>query len=455
MTKASRALSLVGRILAGKYRVEKVLGTGGMGVVVAATHLDLQKRRALKLMHAEHATNARAVERFLREARAAVRLESKHVARVFDVGRLDSGAPYIVMEYLEGSDLGAISKARGQLPVGEAALYVAQAASAIADAHAAGIVHRDLKPSNLFLTTLRDGSPCIKVLDFGISKVAPGEGGDALDITQTRELLGSPLYMAPEQMRANQPVDGRVDIWGLGVILYKLVTGRLPFYAHGLIEICSVVLERPPTPPSVLRPDLPPELDALILRCLAKEPAARLASAAELAEALVPFVEMRTSVERISIELIEEPAPPASVAACSMPFEGEERRSSGVPIEIVDEPEKSGSRVVTQPPPPAPRAAPRPRRGAVARAASVVLGLVGSALVVSGSGIAVSRDQAVTKSALRATAVGWSGGGAEAPIRARAVVPATCPVEQKAPPRAAPGGPEDPFRILGEPRTRY
>jgi len=163
----------VGDVLAGKYRVEKILGMGGMGIVVAAMHLDLREMRAIKLIRPD-ARSAQSVERFLREARAVVRLRSEHVAEVYDVGRLESGAPYIVMELLEGQDLSTISKMRGTLPIEEAVLYVTQACHALAEAHAAGIVHRDLKPGNLFLTRRPDGSVCIKVLDFGISGILSG-----------------------------------------------------------------------------------------------------------------------------------------------------------------------------------------------------------------------------------------------------------------------------------------
>jgi len=276
-----------GEVLAGKYRVERVLGVGGMGVVVAATHLDLLEPRALKFMLPTALDNAEAVERFLREARAAARLRSEHVAKVHDVGRLDNGAPYMVMEYLAGADLGAVLKQRGPLPAHEAALYTIQACSALAEAHDSGIIHRDLKPANLFLTYRPDGTPCVKVLDFGISKM--GAAGSDFEMTKTHAVLGSPHYMSPEQMRSARNVDARSDVWSLGVILYKLTTGKAPFRGQNITELISAVLEGAPPPPSSLRAGLPLALDAIVARCLRRKPEERFQSVTELAVALTPF----------------------------------------------------------------------------------------------------------------------------------------------------------------------
>ncbi len=276
-----------GEILAGKYRVERVLGMGGMGVVVAATHLDLHEMRAIKFMLPTALDNAEAVERFMREARAAARLRSEHVAKVHDVGHLENGSPYMVMEYLSGADLGSVLKQRGPLPAHEAALYAIQVCSALAEAHTSGVIHRDLKPANLFLTQRPDGTPCVKVLDFGISKVT-GAGSD-FEMTKTHAVLGSPQYMSPEQMRSSRSVDARTDIWSLGVILYKLITGKAPFRGQNITELISAVLEGAPPPPSQVRPGLPLGLDAIIERCLARKPEGRYASVNELAAALFPF----------------------------------------------------------------------------------------------------------------------------------------------------------------------
>lgn len=275
-----------GDILAGKYRVERVLGSGGMGTVVAALHLDLDELRAVKLMHPVQVENAQAVERFLREARATVRLRSEHIPRLYDVGRLESGAPYIVMEVLEGSDLRTILKARGILPIQEAVLYVLQTCEAVSEAHAAGIIHRDLKPANLFLTTRADGSPCIKVLDFGISKLL--EPGPGADMTKTLDVLGSIHYMAPEQLRSSRSVDARADIWSIGVILYRLLTGRLPFQGDTPVAYILSLREQF-HPPSAFRSDLPQGLDLVVMRCLEKDPEKRIANVKALMSELVPY----------------------------------------------------------------------------------------------------------------------------------------------------------------------
>ncbi|MEJ7600868.1 MAG: serine/threonine-protein kinase [Kofleriaceae bacterium] len=274
----------VGDVLADKYRVEKILGLGGMGMVVAAIHLDLEQRVAIKMMLPSGGDNSDAAARFLREARAAAKLTGEHVCRVLDVGRFDTGAPYIVMEHLEGQTLGAYLKRRGPLPIGEAVDYVLQAAEGMAEAHARGIVHRDLKPDNLFLTTRLDGEPIVKVLDFGISKAAV-----ANSVTRTNDIMGSPAYMAPEQMNSARDVDARADIWSLGVVLYQLLGGKLPFTAESLPALCLSVIHDPAAPLASVRGDLPPALDAIVMRCLEKDRTDRFADIGELAEMLAPF----------------------------------------------------------------------------------------------------------------------------------------------------------------------
>lgn len=288
-----------GNVLAGKYRVERVLGAGGMGVVVQATHLDLDERVALKFLLPEALRVPEATARFVREARAAVKIKSEHVARVIDVGRLENDAPYMVMEFLEGSDLSALIE-RGPVPVEDAVDYVIQACDAIAEAHAAGIVHRDLKPSNLFLSRRTDGSSLIKVLDFGISKVAAADLSDA-GLTQTSALLGSPYYMSPEQTRSPRGVDHRSDVWSLGVILYELLAGAPPFVGEALPDVLAAILREPPQPLRDKRPEVPEELEQVILRALVKERESRYQSVGELAAALAPFAPRRSRhlVERV------------------------------------------------------------------------------------------------------------------------------------------------------------
>jgi serine/threonine protein kinase len=289
-----------GEVLAGKYRVERVLGRGGMGVVVAARHVELDELVALKFLLPEALSEPEPVARFLKEARAAVRIKSEHVARVLDVGQLESGAPYIVMEYLDGSDLGALLRSHGVMAVDDVIDYVAQACEAIANAHALGIVHRDLKPSNLMVMNRTDGSACIKVLDFGISKIAPIEGAQsAMSMTRTAAFLGSPLYMSPEQMMSAKDVDGRTDIWALGTIFYELLTGKPPFMAETLPALGVLIATTEPVPVRASRPEVPSGLQAVVARCLAKNRDERFASVAELAQAMAPFAPERA---RVSIE---------------------------------------------------------------------------------------------------------------------------------------------------------
>jgi serine/threonine-protein kinase len=289
-----------GEVLAGKYRVERVLGRGGMGVVVAATHLQLDQRVALKFLLPQALQHPEMVARFSREARAAAKLRSEHVAKVVDVGTLESGIPYIVMEYLEGGDLSSHLAREGPLSVGRAAALALEACEGLAEAHALGIVHRDLKPANLFLARMPDRTECLKILDFGISKVvSPGQTG--FNMTQTGAVMGSPYYMSPEQMRSSRTVDMRADIWSLGVILFELVSGRVPFDAPSLPQLCGMILSDPPPGLGQWRSDAPARFQAIVSRCLEKEPSSRFQTVAELAVALSEFAPPASarSVDRI------------------------------------------------------------------------------------------------------------------------------------------------------------
>jgi serine/threonine-protein kinase len=293
----------VGDVIDGKFRVQRVLGSGGGGVVVCATHLHLDQLVAVKVMRSESADNPTLVSRFLREARAASRLKGTHVARVTDVGMPHHGTPYIVMEYLEGEELGAALRKRGPLPVGEAVLYVAQACDAVAEAHALGIVHRDIKPSNLFVTRRADGKPCIKILDFGISKTVQLARVDD-ELTSAEAVLGTPHYMAPEQLRASRNADQRSDIWALGVVLFTLLTGRRPFRGETMAEIAAATLRDPMPSVREARPDVPPELERVIARCLEKEPERRYQRVEELASALAPFAAASFDDAPVSLEAL-------------------------------------------------------------------------------------------------------------------------------------------------------
>jgi len=295
-----------GDIIAQKYRVERLLGKGGMGVVFVAEHCDLEQRVALKMMLPTEDVDENAAARFAREAKIAAKLRSEHAARVIDFGSAplskgDAPLPYLVMEYLEGTDLGAVVKGQGPLEVEDVVEYLLHACEAVAEAHAGGIVHRDLKPANLFLTQRIDGSPCVKVLDFGISKLT-NTNQRASSITATGVPLGTPYYMAPEQLESAKSANQRSDIWALGVVAYELLSGEVPFKADTITEICALVLLHEPAPFSSRRQDIPTQLEEAIMRCLCKKPDDRWSSVVELAAALSEFAPARAATygERVA-----------------------------------------------------------------------------------------------------------------------------------------------------------
>ncbi len=294
-----------------KYVVERVLGQGGMAVVVAARHEALDQLVAIKVLLPEHAKSPDVRRRFAREARAAVKIRSEHVARVLDVGALSDDTPYIVMEHLEGEDLAAALERRGPLAPGEAVLYVLQACDALREAHELGIVHRDIKPANLFVARTPGRPPRVKLLDFGVSK-APDQD---LAKTEAREILGSPWYMAPEQMQNARSADARSDIWSLGVILAELVSGTVPFRGETMTEVIVKVLHEAP----VLGP-MPAPLARVVRRCLAKDPGDRFADVEALATALRRLerggdarasLPAEEEIETVEVgELLPTPCPP-------------------------------------------------------------------------------------------------------------------------------------------------
>ena len=329
-----------GSILAGKYRVERVLGEGGMGIVVEARHLALDERVALKVLRPELGTNVEASTRFLREARNAVRIKSEHVARVSDVGTIEGGLPFMVMELLEGRDLADTLEQAGVLSIPDAVDFIIQGCEAIAEAHGHGIVHRDLKPANLFLARRADGSPLVKVLDFGLSK-ASGGGVEAL--TRTTTALGSALYMSPEQMQQTRSVDLRTDVYALGVSLYELIAGRQPFYAETLPQLCVAVLTGTPTPIRELRADVPEALAVVVERAFARDKAHRHQSIGELVVALAPFAPPRSAptIERIA-RMAGLPVPELPVASSGV------FRAPAGPIDEAPTPASGSSLAATQ-----------------------------------------------------------------------------------------------------------
>ena len=316
----------IGSVIAGKYRVDGILGSGGMGVVLSATNLDLDAPVAIKVVREELANNDEVVSRMVQEARCAARMHGAHMVRVLDVARLDTGAPYIVMEHLEGRDLATLLSERGALPIQEAVGYVLQACEGLAEAHALGIIHRDLKPENLFLATTPDGI-VLKILDFGISKDLGNSGrpGPRVALTNAGCAVGSPYYMAPEQMRASPDVDGRADIWSLGAVLFELLTGKCPFEGESVQVVCVNVLNVATPSLRSFSNDAPEELEAIVQRCLEKAPEARFQTATALATALRDFVSaesQRLADRRLAsgISLVPKPlAEPPSLGLGSSP----------------------------------------------------------------------------------------------------------------------------------------
>ncbi len=334
----------VGDLVAGKYRVEERIGSGAMGVVFAARHVELGERVALKFLNPMYGENEQARSRFSREAKNTFSLKSEHVARVLDVGKLDTGEPYIVMEFLEGHTLRAHVEERGRLPREESISIVNQICEGVADAHARGIVHRDLKPENVFLTKLASGSSLVKVLDFGISKVTEegraakkdgiGSTNRELAITAQDQVLGTPRFMAPEQVRKSGVASTESDVWSLGVIAYWLFCGEYP-YDGGSPQLTLVMLMGDELAKDIetLAPDLDPALARLVMKCLARIPENRFKDADALRRALRPF-------SRSSIAMTKrEPTPPTQRSALGLEASSRYEPASPRVVEAVVAPE--------------------------------------------------------------------------------------------------------------------
>ena len=342
-------LPRVGDILDGRYELLRTLGEGGMAVVFEATQRATGQRVAVKVLAPELSRDPEIVARFDREARAVGRLRTRHVAHVIEVAVTDQGVPFMVMDFLDGRDVASELEARGRLPVGEAVDYVLQTAAAMEEAHRAGIVHRDLKPANLFLTS--EGTlPCVRVLDFGISKLL----GEASKLTGAGAVIGTVIYMSPEQVRSSSDVDQRADIWSLGIILYELLAGRAPFEGPGHMVAIAIVSEDAPDIRSFV--DVPAPLAAAIARMLARDRAQRAADMREVAKLLAPFVEPGSYGARAASYLGGSPPrrPSPSFAGRTLPLHKLQQRT--VPLGL------SRPAPPPSPPPSAPAPAQSDRR---------------------------------------------------------------------------------------------
>jgi serine/threonine protein kinase len=329
--------------LGGKYEMQEVIGSGGMGKVVRARHRQLNQLVAIKFLHAELIRDE-FVPRFLREARSAAKITSPHVTRVLDVGVSAGGMPFIVMEYLDGEDLGRWIATKGAMPLAQAVSCMLQVLLAISEAHAKGIVHRDLKPGNFFATRSPRGDLCIKVLDFGLAKRMSGVDTFDAGMTEPGTLVGSPSYMSPEQFLDAQDVDERSDIWAIGASLYELISGAPPFRGANLPQLYAAVVHGPIKGLKTAVPTVPDALDAVIAKCLTRNREGRFESAEQLAEALAPFAEasgIRSAAEA--------PAPaPALLSAAAITTRvdrgaGSELLESGVAVAQPLEPADAGT----------------------------------------------------------------------------------------------------------------
>jgi eukaryotic-like serine/threonine-protein kinase len=312
--RGNKATELIGSLLSGRYQVTRKIGQGGMGAVYEATHTLIGKRVAVKVLLEKYARREAIVQRLEQEARLASSCQNEHIIDITDFGTTEDGRTFVVMEYLEGEAMSECLARETRLPEQRILRVVSQAASALVAAHAKGIVHRDIKPENLFLLRRKD-QDFVKVVDFGISKSlrASDEAEEQPRLTQTGMVLGTPLYMSPEQARGDDELDARVDVYALGVIMYEAATGRVPFIGNNYLSVISQVLNEEPRPPRELRPDLSEELEAVILRAMAKDRTERYASAGDLLNDLTALLEDPTrSTERAKITGPRKKPPPRS-----------------------------------------------------------------------------------------------------------------------------------------------
>ncbi|XXX74531.1 serine/threonine-protein kinase [Sorangium sp. So ce134] len=427
-------------VVGGKYRLERPLSAGGMGSVWAARHITLGSPVAVKFMAPTYAASSTFLARFEREARIAASLKSPHVVYVQDYG-IDDDTPYLVMELLQGEDLGTRLERVGRLSLADATLILLQAGKAIRRAHDAGLVHRDLKPANLFLVRVEEEQEeIVKVLDFGIVK----ETGPHLmdEVTRTGELLGSPHYMSPEQVRGEKDVDQRSDLWSLGVILFCAVTGELPFQGDQLGAVIANILTAPLPSASRLAPDLPPAMDAFFARALARDRAQRFQSVGEMIGELRRLAGMASP----SIPDLQQP--------CSgIPISSQPRRSGTIPLRAAE----------LRVPPAAPRpATPGTLTGAGATAQEArpqkptrAMLAIGLATTLLGAGITIAVGAGSTRGRAE-TGAEISAADAPEPERSAAKAPAEQPISLDPLPTVSPGeppSPEPPLSSPGEPSS--
>jgi serine/threonine-protein kinase len=357
-TREARGEVREGEIVEGKYRIGRLLGSGAMGTVFAADHILLDQKVAIKFLVPESLGHSDSIARFLREARATATIKSKHVVRVLDVALRDGGAPYIVMEDLEGGDVAAWLRSHGPPEFPVAVDFILQACDGIAEAHELGIIHRDVKPSNLFAVQRRGVVESIKVLDFGIAKAPglvsstapPGEWHPGAIITEERIPIGSPCYMSPEQMESARDVDHRTDIWALGVTLCELVTGHLPFEGQSLVQVYALIKSGAPI---YLREDLPPHLATAIRKCLEPERDRRYRSVRELEAALAPFGLHATANPAVSTQRSARAfeaggaVSPYRATPSAVTVEIRGAHPARLPADSVTSPKRQGPRVAT------------------------------------------------------------------------------------------------------------
>ncbi len=429
-----------GTLVGGRYRIVRAIGSGGMGVVYEAVHDTLGQRLALKILNGDLARSADLAKRLEREAKTLARLESPHIARVIDVDVAPGAMPFMAMELLVGNDLDEEIVRRTTIPWREAVGYVLEACEAMRAAHANGIVHRDLKPANLFLHQA-DGRRVVKVLDFGISKITAAQD---VAVTLTQSVIGTPLYMSPEQMTRPREVDLRTDVWALGLVLYELVTGVAPFEAETPQAVAILIATKEPEPLSAFMPGLPPALEAVVRRATQKAPADRFQTASELADALAAVLQGRTDVL------------PATTAPAPVPAQDASIGTTGVRAR---DPSLENTVAVAVEPPPRPRSS-RALWGALGGVA-VALGGVGIWLATrAGASPAVDAAPTPTHQAAASAASSSTAAAEEAPPTVTPVVSGT-PVASAAPAEpsstavvgTAPSGPRTPPRRTAEPTS--